>query len=30
VSSIMALGLVSLFWPMIQNAFTRLKTRPVM
>jgi putative tricarboxylic transport membrane protein len=30
VSSIMALGLASLFWPMIQNAFMRLKTRPVM
>ena len=30
VSSIMALGLIALFWPMIQNAFTRLKTRPAM
>src|SRR5882672_716453 len=28
VSSIMALGLVSLFWPMIQNAFTRRSARP--
>src|SRR3954471_16459714 len=28
VSSIMALGLIALFWPLIQNAFTRLRTRP--
>ena len=25
VSSIMALGLIALFWPLIQNAFTRLQ-----
>ena len=30
VSSIMALGLVALFWPLIQNAFTRLRTRPAL
>jgi len=24
----MALGLIALFWPLIQNAFTRLRTRP--
>ena len=29
VSSIMALGLIALFWPLIQNAFTRRRTRPV-
>jgi putative tricarboxylic transport membrane protein len=28
VTSIMALGLIALFWPLIQNAFTRLRTRP--
>jgi putative tricarboxylic transport membrane protein len=30
VSSIMALGLIALFWPLIQNAFTRLRTRPAL
>jgi putative tricarboxylic transport membrane protein len=28
VSSIMALGLIALFWPLISNAFTRLRARP--
>jgi putative tricarboxylic transport membrane protein len=28
VSSIMALGLIALFWPLIQNAFTRVLARP--
>jgi putative tricarboxylic transport membrane protein len=28
VSSIMALGLIALFWPLIQNAFTRLRPKP--
>jgi putative tricarboxylic transport membrane protein len=28
VSSIMALGLIALFWPLIQNAFTRRSARP--
>jgi len=28
VSSIMALGLIALFWPMIQTAFTRLRPKP--
>ena len=27
VSTIMALGLIALFWPLIQNAFTRLEPR---
>jgi putative tricarboxylic transport membrane protein len=30
VSSIMALGLIALFWPLIQEAFTRLRTRPAL
>jgi len=30
VSSIMALGFIALFWPMISNAFSRLHTRPVL
>ena len=30
VASIMALGLIALFWPMISNALTRLKPRPAM
>ncbi len=28
VGSIMALGLITLFWPMIQNGFARLRPRP--
>ena len=28
VSSIMALGLIALFWPLISNAMTRLRPRP--
>jgi putative tricarboxylic transport membrane protein len=28
VSTIMALGLVALFWPIIQNALSRLKASP--
>jgi putative tricarboxylic transport membrane protein len=28
VSTIMALGLIALFWPLISNALTRLKPRP--
>jgi putative tricarboxylic transport membrane protein len=27
VSSIMALGLIALFWPLIQDVFARLRTR---
>jgi putative tricarboxylic transport membrane protein len=30
VSSIMALSLIALFWPMIQNAFTRIRARPAL
>ena len=30
VSSIMALGLIALFWPLIQSAFTRLRPRPAL
>jgi putative tricarboxylic transport membrane protein len=30
VSTIMALSLISLFWPMIQNAFTRVRARPAL
>jgi putative tricarboxylic transport membrane protein len=30
VGSIMALGFIALFWPLIQNAFTRLRTRPAL
>ena len=30
IGSIMALGLIALFWPMIQNALTRLRTRPAL
>src|SRR6266496_2492031 len=30
VSSIMALGLIALFWPLIQDAFARLRTRPAL
>jgi putative tricarboxylic transport membrane protein len=30
VSSIMALGLIALFWPLIQSAFMRLRTRPAL
>ena len=30
VSSIMALGLIALFWPMIQNGFARLRPRPAL
>jgi putative tricarboxylic transport membrane protein len=28
VSSIMTLGLIALFWPLISNAMTRLRPRP--
>jgi putative tricarboxylic transport membrane protein len=28
VGTIMALGLIALFWPLIQNAFTRRSARP--
>jgi putative tricarboxylic transport membrane protein len=28
IASIMALALIALFWPIIQNAFTRLHERP--
>ena len=28
VSTIMALGLIALFWPLIQNALTRIKASP--
>jgi putative tricarboxylic transport membrane protein len=30
VSSIMALALIALFWPLIANAFTRLRPRPAL
>ena len=30
VGSIMALGLIALFWPMIQNGFARLRPRPAL
>jgi putative tricarboxylic transport membrane protein len=30
VSCIMALGLIALFWPLIQSAFTRMRPKPAL